>query len=272
MNLIKMNLHRFFRIKAVYVLMVITMLLVVFTVLDGRSTTKEELELYKQIETENGGPSENLGISISILDEFGVEKVASEMIASQLLLVIIAVFVSYFFNEERAKGYLKNLNSCTNHKVFLFLSKIPVVCVLVILLFADVWLGAAISCDHVLKNSMSDIITFNLFQILLHIAFGIFICMINELFRKQILGVIFGVLAAVAVPSMLVSSVMNMIPGLERLSNICFFMTAPMVSQIRLNGSLEIPVFKMALFMLTVFLGLIYAVIGSLSIQKRDIY
>lgn len=271
MNLIKMNLYRFFRMKAVYILMIITALLVVFTVLDGKNMPEDEVQLYKQIEAENGGDS-SFGVSVSILDTFSIDRVTSEFIGSQLLLIFIAIFVSCFVNEERVKGYLKNLNSCTDQKTFLFISKIPIVCLFVLLLFACVWISALTCCDVVIDCSMRELMLFTVMQLLLHMVFAIFMCMLNELFRSQLVGIIIGCAAAIAIPTLLLSSIMDMVPGLSKLSHICFFFTAPLVAQIKVEQNIEAPAALPIIFGIVIVLGIVYSLVGTISIKKRDIY
>ncbi len=263
-----MNLYRFFKMKAVYVFMLITTLLVAFIVVDGRATSDEEMQLYQEMEAENGGTA---GIAIGIMDSFNIDSVTSEFISSSILLVFIAIFMSIFFNKERSKGYLKNLNSCTNKRNNLFLSKIPVVIIFVLMLFVSVWISAYFICDKVITCTFSEFIIYNVIELIIHIAFGVFICMLNELCRSTI-SLVLGIVAAVAVPTAILSGVMHLIPGLAKLSAICNFFTATLVPQVCLNGTIESAVALPIIVGVAVILAGIYAVIGLLSINKRDLF
>ena len=268
MNIVKMNLYRFFKMKAVYVFMLITTLLVAFIVVDGRATTPEEMQLYQEMEEENGG---NVGVAVGIVNSFNLDDITAEFISSSMLLVFIAIFMSIFFNKERSKGYLKNLSSCTNKRNYLFLSKLPVVVIFVLLLFVSVWIGALLTCDKVITCTISELVIYNVVELIIHIAFGVFICMLNELCRSSI-SLVLGIVAAVAAPTAILSGVMHLIPGLAKLSAICNFFTATLVPQVCLNGTIESAVALPIIVGVAVILAGIYAVIGLLSINKRDLF
>lgn len=122
MNLIRMNLYRFIKTKAVYVILIIAALLAGFLTLD--MTSEEGQALNQEIMQQEGIDAEDTaGITIGLNIITSASEMTGELVGSGMILVLIAIFVALFSNAERAGGYLKNLNSCAGTKAQIFLAK-----------------------------------------------------------------------------------------------------------------------------------------------------
>lgn len=272
MNLVKMNLYRFCRKIQVYVAMLFMVGITFFVVADARDESESYKELQREIMEENiSDDGQVYGLTVNVNDDYTIEQVISDLLSSQLLLVFIVIFVCSFVGDERSHGFIKNLNACTNSKIQLFLSKIPVVAVYAALLEIGVVVGAFISGAKALSISISELCIFLSLQWLLHVSFGVFALLLMELVRNQLVGVVVGIASAVSIPTLIISTVTSRMPVINRYSGFEYSLVSPMIKMFNITINPDILSMWPKALISAMVLGISYAVLGSVSAKKRDL-
>ncbi len=245
LNLIKMNISRFFRTKALY------------------TTTIIEFILFFLI-TMVGG-------------EGSVVEMAGEFLGSGLVLMLVGIFATVYSDEERKSGFLKNLGSSKGRKRLIFVSKIPVIFLYnVILLIAGtaatyigmMGRGAAI-------GNLASFAGFVLFETLIGTAFGTAFLAIYEVARGNVMPIILTIIAAGNLHGTLLSlaevKIAQMIPAL-----------APAMEAQILSGNLIVsraqqisvinPFDHIAVLVVAIVGIAVYTVLGMTVFEKRDTF
>lgn len=272
MNLIKMNFYRFFRMKLCYILLLISIALVIFVVIEGKTASvadKEAMNQYIAESAENG--EESVNMKLYIYDDFSLNGVTSEIVSSQILLILMTIFVCCFINEERTMGYIKNLTACSDSKAKIYLSKVPVIAVYSAMLLGSVILGAIICQSTRLSCSLEVFVWFLVLQWMLHTGFGIFISMLAEVLRNQISVVVLGIAASVSIPTVILSEIMNKIPCLYDLRKYTHLLLSPLVKNLTVSDNINTFSLKLTVILSCLILSILSLFIGTMSIMKRDL-
>lgn len=268
MNLVRMNLYRFVRTKAVYVIMLVTVLSIGLVVLDQKSMSQEaweaEMELLQQegISTEDTGMTP--GINFGMTPIRTVTEMSESYIGSGMLLVLIGIFAALFSNAERTGGYLKNLNSCSQNRSWIFMAKaVPVV------VFAGLNIVLIPVMSAVFGLDTSDAFSkeaayYLLIQWLLHAAFGMFVLTIMEMSRSLVVGMLIGIFSGMGIGVLLLSF-------LEGFFNGNGFFTSHMLVHMVRAIVVENVTSSLLAGVLTGIIGfLLYLVLGTYVFKKRD--
>lgn len=127
LNIIRMDLHRFIRSKSLYIITAACMAITAFMMYALNFSIDNAAEL---------------GITpLHSIDEF-----ASEFFIGNFLIVFIIIFAVIFMNAEYKYGFNKNIYSLTDNKFKFVLSKIIMVTLFTVILYAASLLVVVISC------------------------------------------------------------------------------------------------------------------------------
>ena len=245
LNLIKMNISRLFRTKALYTTMIIEFVLFFLITMVG--------------------------------GEGSVVEMAGEFLGSGLVLMLVGIFATVYSDEERKSGFLKNLGSSNGRKRLIFVSKIPVIFLYnVILLIAGtaatfigmMGRGAAI-------GNLASFAVYLLFEALIGTAFGTAFLAIYEVARGNVMPIILTIIAAGNLHGMLLSfveaKIAQTIPAL-----------APAMGAQILSGNLIVsraqqisvvnPFDHFAVLVVAIVGIAVYAVLGMTVFEKRDTF
>lgn len=270
MNLVRMNLYRFVRTKAVYVLLIITVLFMGLIILDQKSMSEEaweaEMELLQAEGIDVDDTDENVGITFGMTPITSASAMTESLVSSGLLLVFTGIFAALFSNAERNGGYLKNLNSCAENRGQIFMAKGAPVAVFVLLSLLIVPL-TSVALGLEAENIFSkELILYILVQWLLHLAYGIFVLTVMEVSRSLVVGMLVGIFCGIGVGVVLLSFIENAfrVNGL-----ISSHMIVYIVRGLMLKNVMEclLPA------LLAGTIGFIlYWIVGTLVFEKRDMY
>ena len=245
LNLIKMNISRLFRTKALYTTMII------------------EVVLFFLITMVVGGGS--------------VVEMAGEFLGSGLVLMLVGIFATVYSDEERKSGFLKNLGSSKGRKRLIFVSKIPVIFLYnVILLIAGTaatFIGMAGRGAAI--GNLALFAGFLFFETLIGTAFGTAFLAIYEVARGNVMPIILTIIAAGNLHGTLLSlaevKIAQMIPAL-----------APAMEAQILSGNLIVsraqqisvinPFDHFAVLVVAIVGIAVYAVLGMTVFEKRDTF
>ena len=191
MNLVRMNLYRFFKSKSFYVFLIITisfvaMVIIMKKVNDNMAPDKQFIAQEVASEEEN-----DVGITVGVGKLTDVYEVCNGFLGSGLIMMFIAIFVVMYTNAERASGYLKNLTTLPYSRTLIVLSKI-----VPILLFVTIEILAVCITSLLLGLQVKDfplLMKYVMIQWLLSAAFGMMNVFIMEVFRSLTAGLLIGI-------------------------------------------------------------------------------
>lgn len=199
LNLIRMNLYRFFREKC-YISLIITLLCAMFI-----SAIVVEVSMESSIEViettdENGQPvynvemgNENATVSSTTGPDTSVAEIFVETVGSGVIVMISGIFAIIYSDTERRYGFVKNLTVRKRERVAVFAAKaVPVFLFTLfsmLVILAGVCLGGQMIAPIPFGN-VSQLISYFAVQLLVSTAFGIFALALYELIRKEVVVVI----------------------------------------------------------------------------------
>ncbi|MBR4831996.1 MAG: ABC transporter permease [Butyrivibrio sp.] len=246
LNLIDMNLTRFFKTKALYVTSIITFLMLFL-----------------------------LTFSIGEMDF----NSSCDQLAMGLTLSMVGIFSAVYSDEERKSGFLKNLETSRAKKGNVFLSKIPVVALysFIIILVAMVAIIAGLIKNPASFAGMNvlAVVAFLGVQTLIHTAFGVGFLAIYEISRGTIapivLSLMFGGGTHILIINALTNKLVQVVPALgpifEKVSP-NYFQVVSMSKEVSVAGGCKyIGPMIIGIILLTV-----YSMIGTKIFRKRDTF
>lgn len=270
MSLIRMNLYRFVRTKAVYVLLLLTALFIVLAVVDQQTMSEEqwktEMELLETEGIDVETSDEKVGVTLGLTPITSVYNMTTDILSSGLLLVFTGIFAALFSNAERNGGYLKNLNSCTQNKGWIFVAKGAPVAIFVLLGILTVICASEVSGLNMEGLFSKEFILYLIVQWVLHVAYGMFVLAVMEITRSLVAGMIIGIFFGMGVGNLAV----NFIENIFHVNGLISSHMLVAVARALVPGNVMeclIPA------LLTGVIGVIlYWMVGSKIFEKRDMY
>ncbi len=195
-NMVRMDLYRMFRTKALYVIwIVMALIMLLTTALSLMAQEMPEPQEYIQQETEE---NVNLGMSVSlptlpgkqitVLDEVYANTTAK---FTALFLVIFAVL---FATADINSGYVKNIGGQVPNRGALFLSKTAAMLVFTALTMIGYVLLQALFCricfGYLVWGNISALLWYLGIQILLHYALTLICMAIAVVLRNNVFSMI----------------------------------------------------------------------------------
>lgn len=246
LNLIRMNMNRLFKTKALYTTMIIV------------------FGLFFLLAKIAGG-------------EGTIAEFVGEFLGSGLVLMLVGIFATVYSDEERKSGFLKNLGSSKGRKRLIFVSKIPVIFLYNVTLLiagtAATFIGMAGRGAAI--GNLALFAGFLFFETLIGTAFGTAFLAIYEVARGNVMPIILTIIAAGNLHGMLLkfaeAKIAQMIPAL-----------APAMEAHILSGNLIVsrsqeisvinPFDHFAVLVVAIVGIAVYAVLGMTVFEKRDTF
>ncbi len=268
LNLIRMNLYRFFKSKVYIGLLIVGICAAVMNLgmLDVEQSDLD-YELLKEAGAEDG--EKEFGIVVAPTLDPSVVYVVEGIIHSGFLLMAVSIFAVIFSAGEQTSGYLKNVILPKKKKHYLFLAKIIPISLFTILCFGITF---AINMIFTSKYEVGITLAFvvsTLIQIVLHTAFAVCMLAVMEIIRNQAIGIIVAIFGSMGVHVLIMSLFESVLGGIGipaqfMLSRYMLFTCSAALSASE-NG-----VFVSCA--ITAVIGLIlYSILGSKVFVKRDI-
>ena len=218
LNLIKMDLHRLFRIKSFWIMIAVTVFVSLFSVYmthyDATTHTDTVVDMTDMSVSEV--PPEEADVVFGIYvdtksewaDKIDFTDLLNSNIAGNMLAILCAIFPPIFVNGEQKNGYIKNIAGQLNNRGMLVLSKLVAVAVQVLIIFAVFIFSAAVMgkiCwgDKLVFESVSDFAKVFGIHYLLHFSFASLVTALTILVRGSGLGMTFGILCSTGITSLL---------------------------------------------------------------------
>ncbi len=218
LNLIKMDLHRLFRIKSFWVMIAVTVFVSLFSVYMTHYdvTSQNDLVMDTTDMSVPEVPSEEVDVSFGVYvdtkpewaDRLDFTDFVNSNAAGQILAFLCAIFPPIFVNGEQKNGYIKNIAGQLNNRGMLVLSKLAAVAVQVLIIFAVFIFSGAIMgkiCwgDQLVFESVSDFAKIFGIHYLLHFAFASLVTALTILTRGSAFSMTFGILCSTGITSLL---------------------------------------------------------------------
>lgn len=282
-NLISMNITRFFKSKIVFVTSAILMAL--FVLLTAAETDPEEQELNQKIIEQYDVSEEDMEAGMTLGNEIdsdsSFDTIYRSMVSSGLPLILVGIFAAVYTDDERKSGFLKNISVGRNQKKYIFASKIPVLMIystiLLLLSIAAVKLGCITRDPSLYRvHDIFKLIGYIFVEILLHTAFGAFIMVVYEVCRNSVITIITAIFASLNLFGTIFSVVESKLSSLggimekfvERFGLVQYLLVTR-VKLLEISGS----VFPHVNTIVVAVVGLsLYAFLGMLIFSKRDTY
>ncbi len=178
LNLIKMNLYRFFKTRVFYVTLLITII----------------------------GSGLLAGLDTDPTSQF--EELYASFTSSGYILIMVGVFAIVFSEEERKSGFLKNLLTPSSGKKYIFAAKIPVVFLYSLIMFLGALVAIRIGSlgwgeGRCSVQSMGTLISFIVLEVILHTVFGIAMMALYEITRNTIIPIMITIFGSANLHGML---------------------------------------------------------------------
>lgn len=278
LNLIKMNLYRFFKTRVFYITLLITVL--AFGLLSRLETDPSSQYPGQQIEQESQ-EEEHVGIVATedITRQTSFEELYASFTSSGYLLIMVGVFAIVYTEEERKSGFLKNLLTTRKEKKNIFISKIPVVLLYTFIMFVGSLLAIRLGslgwgAGMYAIQSFGSLMRFMLFEVILHTVFGIAMMALYEITRNTIIPIMITIFGSANLHGMLLdmveSKLVSMRPALAGFMEKYALSRNLIVTKVNILGEIEGP-FPYMNIIIVIMVGLIlYSVMGILIFTKRD--
>lgn len=222
LNLIKMDLHRLFRIKSFWVMIAVTLFVSFFGVYMTHYMTNNPVAPHDAAAADmteidaSDAPHKEVDVVFGVAvetkpewaDRLDFTDLVNSNIAGQLLAILCVIFSSVFVNGEQKNGYIKNIAGQLHNRGMLVLSKLAAVAVQVLIIFAVFILSAAIMgkiCwgDKLAFESVSNFAKILGIHYLLHFAFASLVTALTILMRGAAFSMTFGILCSTGITSLL---------------------------------------------------------------------
>lgn len=266
LNMIRMNLYRFFTTKSVYVILGITFLLIMFVtrleMSENDPVDATVMEEYGDFEEQS---IRGFGMTIPVTEERAVigDQLYKDAVCSGLLAVMIGIFVSIYTGKERERGFLKNLNTCVKNRYTIFLAKIVPMFLFVV--FEMLVTFIAIGCNLSYEN-LPQLLAFMLAQTATHTAYAAGILLVGELLRNQAMTLLVAIFTALGVGSMILSLIESKLAQTGFPQGLLLGKYTAVMQINSIHG------FQVIMFVAAVILALLYLLAGAVVSEKRDLY
>lgn len=271
-NVIKMDLLRMKKGRAVYIsLAIIAFMLIMTTYMgslemgaDGTVALQEATNMQQVEEIQ-------LGISFNMYGmELSMENLILTFLQSGFLILITGIFASVFACSEMSTGFIKNIAGVVKNRWSLVLSKNVVMFIFVLLEFIVV-IAASLIGSKMFMPEISMSLSTSFWKIiglqyLLHSAFAAVGLMFASLSQRKVVSIILTVCLSTGIGSIIVSYVDKLFEGTSfKVSNMLISSNVG-----KLFGNLTTEMIYQAIIVF-LFAIIVYNVISGLVIQKRDI-
>lgn len=287
-NLIKMNMHRLFRSRVLYITIGIAAAVLIFALAviihedkAARSTASTQDEAIEQMLSESEGEG-TVVVGITMNEEasertsFG--NVVQNFFSSGLFLTLVGIFAVVYCEEERKNGFLKNLTLGKKSKVRIYISKLVTGLVYSALLLGTTTLILLIGSLIRGGYSYADFgitLLFVLKHILYHTAFCTLIMLVYELFRNTVVAMTTAFFLSVNIQGYLIALLEQKVSLFTKLSQALDgrFEMVQYTIAMRVKGmELAEEIFPYAnSWVLAIIFITLYAVIGTIVFKKRDV-
>jgi ABC-2 type transport system permease protein len=198
-NLLKMDFHRFFMNKMMYLLLIIFMAFQVFGIF-----------MIKQYEQ----PAEQGAMLLSSMNESQFIQTMMSQTPSWVLMYI-TVFSVYFYMSEYNAGFYKNYIAMKNARIYSVISKVLILGLFTLLMFAVMLIADLIGSQIFFQNTSFGALDYfaKLLtgQFLLHWAFSIVILCITMLLKSLIPSIVIGIVLVLNVLGMAAAALESLI-------------------------------------------------------------
>ena len=283
-NLIRMNLLKLVKMKAFYILTLITAFICVVLIADNAANLTvmlddsmseqeraEMVELQEELEAE--GPS-TVGATFEEDTLPAIADYAAEFFRSGLLTVLLAIFVVLYACSERDSGFLKNLCVCTEKRWHIVAARMASVLVFLFVQALVVFLtmlATNVAFDSCMEiGNLLAALPVLMLQFLLHLALAALIFAVVELIRNNSISMIISIFISFGFGSAIVSGCTEFIRKLTTVNiPLADYLISTRIKMI--SSPLEYAVVPATIVVGVV--GLIgYLAISSFIFQKRDLY
>lgn len=282
LNVIKMDLYRMVKNKATWLILLASMLMMFASIF----MSSQDLAYYNSnpIVLENlqaNGDEVNWGIYIgSVKSEWcnGTEISLMELVAvnvkSKLLLMFLVVFMTYFAGSEGRNGFVKNIAGQVTHKGILVFSKFVVISIYTVMMMVGAvlatMLGSAAFLGYINTSNIGQGCIFLAVQILLHIAYGMFVLFLFHITGSSIATMLSGILIAAGILQIVDSILISSFSKLQAISDfsIMNYLTSGNVGLLSMDSTsgLYIRAGMIALGAI-----ILMNILSSVIVQRRDL-
>lgn len=280
LNMIRMDLYRMFHSKSLYVVWVIMIAAMIWSV----KICKSDYDNMQRAAQENNGVIEQqdegdgMGVYLAMVARAGESATLGDLayanIHGRLLGVFLAVFAVIFSTADLDSGFIKNVGGQVTNRAMLNLSKAVVLLIFTVLsmaLFAiSIMAGSFLSFGYVEWGGFADFCKYIGVELLLHYAM-VLVCMVIAVIVKNN---IFSMVAAIILVCMrLELSVWGLLDKFLALFGVSdFYMGNYLITThiMRLPTVYDSKAYVNAVAVSVVF-GVIAVVLGSVVFKKRDI-
>lgn len=210
LNLIKMDLHRLFRIKSFWIMIVVTIALIAFNTYVTHYEVTELLANTSVSDMQTDEADIVIGFTVQTQAEWMNKVDFTDLVNSNFsglfLAVLCAIFAPIFVNGDQKNGYIKNIAGQFSNKGMLVLSKLVAVAVQVLVIFAIATVSTALVgklCweDKLIMDSIGDFVKLFSIQYLLHFSFASLISAFTIILKSGGLAMTFGIFFAAGITS-----------------------------------------------------------------------
>ncbi len=215
LNLIRMNLYRFFREKG-YIAFIITLLCAtLISAIAIEITAESGIEIVESVDEngqkvynmEVGDENSDIMLSASAKENTSMAELFVETLGSGVIIMISGIFAIIYSDTERRYGFVKNLTVRKKERVAVFAAKaVPVfvfTCYTMVAVLGGIYLGSCFTYPIPFGN-VSRFFSYSVVQLFVATAFGIFSLALYELIRKEVVAVIIVIFTSLGLVSKIV--------------------------------------------------------------------
>ena len=223
----------------------------------------------------------NWGIYIgSVKPEWctGTEVPLMELVAvnvkSKLLLMFLVVFVTYFAGSEGRNGFLKNIAGQVTHKGIFVFSKSVVISIFAVMMIAGAvlatMLGSVAFLGYINIANIGQGCVFLIVQILLHIAYGMFVLFLFNVTESSVATMLAGILIAAGILQIVDAILVSVFSKLQAISDfsIMNYLTSGNVGLLSLDSTSGLYI---RASIIAVGAIVLMNTLSSVIIQRRDL-
>lgn len=214
LNLIRMNLYRFFKEKGYIALIIIMLCTVLISSIAIELNTSEAV--VTEYVDENGSTvrsvewsNEETGDSVKVSSEADISfgQLFIEIMGGGVLVMIVGIFAIIYSDNERKFGFVKNLTVRKSERVAVFAAKAVPVFLFTLFTMIAAMIGIYLGSLLIAPVPFGDLNQFMAYfgvQLLLSTAYGIFSLALYELIRREVVTVIIIIFSSLGLVSQLV--------------------------------------------------------------------
>ena len=275
-NVIKMDLYRMVKNKATWLIFLASMLMMFASIF----MTSQDLAYYNSNPTalqdlQANGDEVNWGIYIgSVKPEWCTGTEVAVNVKSKLLLMFLVVFVTYFAGIEGRNGFLKNIAGQVTHKGIFVFSKSVVISIFAVMMIAGAvfatMLGSVAFLGYINIANIGQGCVFLIVQILLHIAYGMFVLFLFNVTESSVATMLAGILIAAGILQIVDAILVSVFSKLHAISDfsIMNYLTSGNVGLLSLDSTSGLYI---RASIIAVGAIVLMNTLSSVIIQRRDL-